>query len=104
MFYVGMLVGGAVVALLVFVAMVARVVRFGMSVRCDTCGTFAPPQPLVTERHAGGVRMKRPTTPQGWRDLPGGQHECAACVNNAFVESLGRITHVGSARVEVPRG
>lgn len=90
MFYVGMLAGGAFVALLVFVALVVRVVRFGMTVRCDTCGKFAPggPQPLVTERHAGGVRVKRPPTPQGWRDLPGGQHECDVCRAASVIEAV----------------
>lgn len=99
MFFVGMLVGGALAALLVFAVMAAKVVRFGMLFRCDTCGAHSSSQPMVMDRHAGGVRVKVPSTPQGWRDLPGGQHECEACAGRAFVESLGRVTHVGAERV-----
>lgn len=90
MFVMGMLAGAVVVALLAFVAMVAKVVRFGMTVRCDTCGKFAPggPQPLVTERHAGGVRVKRPATPQGWRELPDGQHECDVCRAASLIQAV----------------
>lgn len=99
MFVTGMLVGAVVVAVLVFVAAMAMVARFGMSVRCDTCGAFSPSQPLVMERHPKGVRVKRPTPPPGWRNLPGGDHQCASCANAQLMRSIGGVTHVGSTEV-----
>ena len=89
MFVMGMIVGAVVAVLLAFVAAVALVLRSGTSVRCDTCGVHSPSQPLVMERHAGGVRVKRPTPPPGWRNLPNGDHECASCANAQLMRSIG---------------
>lgn len=98
MFFIGMLVGIAMAALLVLAA-AAWMFRVALRVRCDTCGVMAPPVPLQTERTEHGVRMRRPNPPEGWRKLPNGDDQCERCAARAVVATMGHITDLSTVKV-----